>query len=93
MSLLPIRSMIFLAARSLLAPGNGKGYVTGSLQQVIQEIGENGKRTSLSNMGANITRIGLTIQRDKDVDTLPVAMSELKATLNSSSLDCSELKS
>ena len=85
--------MIFLAARSLLAPRNGKDYVTGSLQQVIQEIGENGTRTSLSNMGADIIRMGLTVQRDRDVGMLHLAMSELKATLNSSSLDCSELNS
>ena len=54
---------------------------------------KNGTRTSLRTMGVNAIRIGQMVQRDGIVDLLPLAMSELKATLSSSSLDWRELNS
>ena len=44
-------------------------------------------------MGANVIKIGSMVQRDGVVDVFPPAVSELKATLNSSSLNCRELNS
>jgi len=93
MSWLPIRSMTFLASHIPFAPKNGKGYVTKLLREGIGETRKNGARTSLSNMGANIARIGLRIKADGAVDVFQLEKSELKAALNSSSLDCSELNS
>ena len=50
-------------------------------------MGKKGIRTSLRSAGENAIRIGLKVQRDGLARELKVAISEVKATLNSSSLD------
>ena len=51
------------------------------------------RRTILRRLGASITKIALIVQRMGVVDPPPLDITEVKALLNSSFLDCRELNS
>ena len=51
------------------------------------------RRTILRRLGASITKIALIVQRMGVVDPPPLDITEVKASLNLSFLDCRELNS